>query len=189
MKPELAEAQKHVYHWVKNVLSIPSPYFNNFPPCPYSLNAIQKDKVDIRTGEGDEVIAMINDIGRTWDNSYEMIMVICDPQSITPDELIIGTETFNQEFKSEDLMSNFEHPANTNPRYKVTATNGKYALAIVQRLGNFVRAAKPLYESGYFKNVDPQILANYPSYQENFADKTDEAMTTQKRGKTLYGNP
>lgn len=67
-------------------------------------------------------------------------------------------------------MSNFEHPDCTHPRYKVTASNGRYALAIVQRLNNFVQAAKPLFEQGYFKNVEQKYLSDYPLYKENYLE-------------------
>lgn len=168
-QPNLAEVEQHIHQWIRESLSVPSPHFNNFPPCPYSLNALVKNKLDIQCSRGTELLNQINEIGRTWDDSYEMVMVVCDRQSITPDELIAGTESFNAAFKACDLMSNFDHPDNTHPRYKVTATNGKYALAIVQRLENFVQAAKPLFERGYFKNVNPEVLTDYPSYKGNFA--------------------
>jgi len=168
--PDLIEVKVHIQQWVEQQLSVPSPHFNNLPPCPYSKPALQKNAVDIRCGHGSELITDLEHIANTWDDSFEMIMVVCYPDTVTPEALMEGTTVLNEKLKPLDLMTNFDHPATTHPRYRVVTTNGKYAFAIVQRLSAFVKAANPLFKKNYFKNVEQQHLEDYPSYKGNFVD-------------------
>lgn len=163
----IEQARQHIIDWVEYKLSVPSPQFNNFPPCPYSRNALLRNKVDIRVGDGAELLDLLASIAHTWDDSFEMIMVVCEKQTITPEALIAGTTKLNELLEPDDLMTNFDHPDSTHPRYKVISTNGKYVVGIVQRLNNFVEASKPLFAGGYFKNVADEHLTDYPSYKGN----------------------
>ena len=155
----LQEVKQHIRQWVENTLSVPSPLFNNLPPCPYSREALFNNKVDIRCGHGSSLIKSLTAIGRTWDDSYELILVACDPGTIKADTLIAGIEKVNKMFEADDLVSFFDHPGCTDPKYTVTSANGKYVLAGMQRLGNFLRAARPLYKKKYFARVHKQYLA------------------------------
>lgn len=153
----LAEVQQHIREWVENKLSVPSPLFNNLPPCPYSREALLNHKVDIRCGQGADLLDSITRIGETWDDSYELILVACEPDTITPEELIGGIEKLNARFEAADLISFFDHPHCTDPKYKVKTANGKYVLVGMQRLNNFIQAARPLYKRQYFARVTKQF--------------------------------
>jgi dimethylhistidine N-methyltransferase len=171
MKPDLNEVTTHIYQWVEHHLSVPSVHFNDLPPCPYSKAALLRNKVDIRCGEGEFLLETLADIAHTWNDQFEMVMMVCDKDSITPEALMAGTKTLNETLKPHDLMTNFDHPDTTHPRYRVKTTNGRYVVAIVQRLSAFVEAAQPLFKKNYFKNVAYQYLSDYPSYQGNFSNK------------------
>jgi hypothetical protein len=153
----LEEVRQHIYQWVENTLSVPSPIFNNLPPCPYSREALLNNKVEIRCGHGSRLLNSITEIGRTWDDSYVLILVACDRDTITPEELIVGIENANRVFEADDLISFFDHPDCTDPRYAVRSANGKYVLVGTQRLSNFAQAAKPLYKKNYFEKVTKQF--------------------------------
>ena len=139
---------------------------------PYSKPALQKNAVDIRCGHGSELITDLEHIANTWDDSFEMIMVVCYPDTVTPEALMEGTTVLNEKLKPLDLMTNFDHPATTHPRYRVVTTNGKYAFAIVQRLSAFVKAANPLFKKNYFNRITSynvcytKLLRGKPSTKE-----------------------
>ena len=147
----LNDIQQHVHHWVENVLSVPSPLFNNFPPCPYSRAVLVNNKMDICWVHGDSLLSTIDEVCQTWDDSYEMIMVACQADTIGAEKLADGIEKLNNKFEVRDLAIMFDHPMVTNPKHKVTSSNGKYVLTLTQRVTAFTKAAKSLYGQGYAK--------------------------------------
>jgi hypothetical protein len=153
----LEQVKQHIHKWVDNKLSVPSPLFNNLPPCPYSREAMLKNKVDIRCVPGVELLDSVIEIGKTWDDSFELILVACEPDTIRPADLIVGIEKVNRMFEPTDLLSFFDHPNCVDPKYTITTPNGKYVLVGMQRLANFLKAAKPLYKKEYFSTVDKQF--------------------------------
>jgi hypothetical protein len=153
----LEEVREHVRQWVENTLSVPSPIFNNLPPCPYSREALLRNKVDIRCGNGADLLNSLTEMARTWDDRFELILLACEPHTIKPEDLIAGVERVNAMFDAADLISFFDHPDCTNPKYIVTSANGKYVFVGMQRLKNFVEAAKPLYKRQYFARVNKQF--------------------------------
>src|ERR1041385_46758 len=130
MNPE--EVRQHIHQWVETSLSVPSPLFNNLPPCPYSREALLNNKVAIRCAHGSGLLDSITEIGRTWDDSYVLILVACDRDTITPEELIAGIDKVNRVFEAEDLISFFDHPDCTDPKYAVRSVNAKYVLVGVK---------------------------------------------------------
>ena len=153
----LEEVKEHIHQWVDNKLSVPSPLFNNLPPCPYSREAMLKNKVDIRCAPGAELMETVKENGKNWDDSFELILVASEPDTIRPEELITGIEEVNKMFEGADLLSFFDHPHCEDPKYSITTPNGKYVLVGMQRLENFLKAAKPLHKKEYFSNVDKQF--------------------------------
>ena len=116
-----------------------------------------KNKVDIRCVPGVELLDSVIEIGKTWDDSFELILVACEPDTIRPADLIVGIEKVNRMFEPADLLSFFDHPNCVDPKYTITTPNGKYVLVGMQRLANFLKAAKPLYKKEYFSTVDKQF--------------------------------
>ena len=151
------DVKEHIRQWVKNTLSVPSPLFQNLPPCPYSREALLNNKVDIRCVHGSDLLECVAEMGRTWDDSHELILVAADPDTIEPEELIAAIGKSNELLETADLVSFFDHPRCTNPKYTVTSANGTYVLVGMQRLENFVRAAQPLYKKKYFEKVSKQF--------------------------------
>ncbi len=154
---DLEKVREHIRQWIENTLSVPSPLFNNLPPCPYSREALLKNKLDIRCVDGAELLNAMTEIGNTWDDRYEIILLASEPDTIKPEELIAGLEKWNKQFEGRDLLGFCDHPFCTDPKYKVTSANGKYVLVGMQRLANFVQAAKPLHKKQYFAKVNKQF--------------------------------
>ena len=149
----------HVRHWVDSTLSVPSPLFNNLPPCPYSREALLRNKVDIQCTTGADVLNALVEAGRSWDDSYELILLACDPDTIAPQDLIAGVEALRAGFEAADLVVFFDHPRCTDPKYIVTSANGKYVFVGMQRLSLFLQAAKPLFKRNYFEKAHKQFSA------------------------------
>jgi hypothetical protein len=154
------EARAHVKHWVDTKLSVPSPIFNDLPPCPYSRESLLRNTVDIRCVDGESLVDTLVDIGNSWDDSYELILLACEPESIAPDALIAAVEGLREWSKTADLVMFFDHPHNTNPKYQVTSANGKYVIVGMQRLSLFLEAAKPLVKHQYFARASKQYLSD-----------------------------
>jgi len=154
---DIEAVRRHIRDWVENTLSIPSPVFNNLPPCPYSREALAKNRVDIRCVQGSSLLTTIAEIGKAWDDSHTLILTACEPATIAAEELTRGIAEMNRVFESADLICFCDHPDCTDAKYKVTSANGKYVLVGVQRLSNFIEAAKPLYKRKYFEGVSKQF--------------------------------
>jgi hypothetical protein len=155
-----AEVRAHVTHWVESTLSVPSPLFNNLPPCPYSRESLLRNTVDIRCVDGAAVIDTLVAIGNGWDDRFEIILLACEPRSIAPDALISAVEGLRAWSEAADLVVFFDHPDNTNPKYRVTSANGKYVMVGIQRLSLFLKAAKPLVKHQYFERTRKQYLVD-----------------------------
>lgn len=151
------EVRAHVRHWVDATLSVPSPLFNNLPPCPYSREALLRHKVDIRCTTGAELLDAVAATGRSWDDRYELVLLACDPGTITPEDLIAAVEAQRAGLEAADLVVFFDHPLCTDPKYIVTSANGKYVFVGVQRLSLFLQAAKPLVKRNYFAQAHKQF--------------------------------
>lgn len=162
------EVRQHVAQWIENTLSKPSPHFNDLPPCPYSHSALLKNKVDVRYESSGRMLSTLTSIAQAWDDSHEVMIVMCDKHTISPDELAKGTTELTEIFRDHDLLVNCDHPDCVDPKFKVVSTNGKYAMGVVQRLSGFVQASRGLFKKGYYKNVSYADLAHYTSFKGNF---------------------
>lgn len=154
------EVRAHVKQWVETTLSVPSPKFNDLPPCPYSRESLHRNTVDIRCVEGTELVDRLVDIGNGWDDRYELILLAGEPEGIAPDALISAVEHLRGWSEAADLVVFFDHPLNTNPKYQVTSANGKYVMVGIQRLSLFLKAAKPLVKHQYFERTRKQYLVD-----------------------------
>lgn len=154
------EVRAHVKQWVDTTLSVPTPLFNNLPPCPYSRESLLRNTVDIRCVDGATLADTIVEVGNSWDDRYELILLASDPQSIAPEALISAVEGLRAWSEAADLVVFFDHPHNTNAKYQVTSANGRYAMVGVQRLSLFLKAAKPLVKHQYFERTRKQYLVD-----------------------------
>jgi hypothetical protein len=154
----LQDVKQHIRDWVDHKLSVPSALFNHLPPCPYARPALLNNKVDIRCGDGAELVNTLAEIGRTWDDRYELILIVCEPDSIEADVLIPAMIKLNASLEASDFISFFDHPRAQDPKFKIKSGNEKYLVAGIQRLSYFVKAAKPLYKKDYFT----QVLKQFP---------------------------
>ena len=154
------EVRAHVKHWVETTLSVPSPLFNNLPPCPYSRESLLRNTVDIRCVEGAALVDTLVAAGNTWDDRHELILFAVDPQSLAPEALIAAVEGLREWSKAADLVVFFDHPLNTDPKYRITSPNGKYLIVGLQRLSLFLEAAKPLVKHQYFARASKQYLSD-----------------------------
>jgi hypothetical protein len=154
---DAAEVRRHIQQWVENTLSVPSPFFNNLPPCPYSREALLNNKAEIRCVHGSELLQHLEEIGNTWDDHVEIILLVAEPSTIKPETLIQAIGNAKASFEARDLVSFFDHPHCTDPDFVVKSANGKYVLVGTQRLSNFIRAAKPLYKKNYFVEANKQF--------------------------------
>lgn len=154
------EVRAHVKQWVDDTLSVPSPLFNDLPPCPYSRESMLRNTVDIRCVDAAGLADTLVDIGNGWDDRYEIILLACEPQDIAPDALIAVVEGLRPWSEGADIVLFFDHPLNTNPKYRVTSANGKYVFVGIQRLSVFLKAAKPLVKHQYFERTRKQYLVD-----------------------------
>lgn len=198
----LDEVKSHVQRWVDDTLSVPSPAFQNLPPCPYSKPALLKNKVDIRCADGPELLARVAETARSWDDRFELVLFAAEPDSVEPEALAAGIAESNARLEAADLVCFFDHPRSVDPKYKVTSANGKYVFVGMQRLSLFVEAARPLHKKNYFEKVSKQYgvtrhlappaaaAAGEDRQFQRFAKLLREAATQSKYyAETLAGLP
>jgi len=154
------EVRAHVKQWVDVTLSVPSPKFNNLPPCPYSREALVRNTVEIRCVDGANLVDTLVELGNAWNDRHELILLACEPEGIAPDALIDAVEGLRTWSEAADLVVFFDHPHNTNPNYQVTSANGKYVMVGLQRRSLFLKAAKPLFKHQYFERTRKQYLVD-----------------------------
>lgn len=155
-KMDLEAVRAHVRRWVETTLSVPSPRFQNLPPCPYSREALLKDKVDIRCVDGGQLLACVADLATTWDDRHELVLLAAEPDTIAPEALAAGIVEANACLEASDLVVFFDHPRCMDPKHRVTSANGRYVFVGMQRLSLFIEAARPLHKRKYFEQAEKQ---------------------------------
>ena len=110
----------------------PNPLLNNMPPCPYAKKAILEKKVDIRVPQEGTVSYAIADAIQTWDDSFDVIILVFDSKKHDGDTfnniVMKANDTIDKSFVLLD-----DHPDNVENINGVHMNNGQYAIVFCQR--------------------------------------------------------
>ncbi|MEL6723268.1 MAG: hypothetical protein AAFP10_08665 [Pseudomonadota bacterium] len=152
--------------WVINTVSIPNPLKGNFPPCPYAKAAWLDNRVSLRQFHGPELIEILMEQPKVWNDEFEMIIFGCDPKNLDAQTLEKYIADANEVLPEYDLIALSSHPdkvankSDTDDIKDVFIGNPKYAVSSVQRLSKLREASDKLFKLGFYEYWSEEKLAD-----------------------------
>ena len=155
--------KQELINWAAHVLSVKTESYNDNPPCPFALTALQQGFAHVKYGFG----PYMSDVMQTIANyPKELSMVIhaqVDPK-FSSAELKEWTKLHNREVCKKDLWLISFHPGD-DPNENIEhyedfeeLIEDEYALVFVQSLTELNDASKVLELKGYYDNLPEEDL-------------------------------
>ena len=163
---------EEITQWSSKALEIPSPFFNNLPPCPYARKAWADDKVAIIFKKEDSYQTLYKCIS-CFDDAFDLAIVVDLDNTKNPEDFHDYLDSLNDfiaegTFIDEDIWLMGFHPDDElNELVEEVAidavTDTSYAMIFVQRLSKLQEAADKLNKKGYYNsyNGDYNVLEIY----------------------------
>lgn len=153
------QIQKHISAWINDSLSVPNAELAGFPICPYSKKAMLDNRVLIQWFNSSELLNILIQLQKTWQDDFDMIILVTDPETISYKTLTDLVMNANDTLSKHDLVALRDHPGSVIdiPR-SAASTNGKYALVFVQRLSKLQDASEQLLKMGYYQHWTEEEL-------------------------------
>lgn len=149
-----------VTKWITEFLDIPSETLNNLPPCPFAKQALLTNKIKIHQikplphiSMKDYFIAEMENYTYHWPKGKEVVVLGCDPNLITADELEDSIEIATERFlEKRGYIALEDHPDHVEQVKDLVFNQGEYALVLVQEADKLNKARKILKKQDYYKN-------------------------------------
>lgn len=164
---DINQVKQYIWDWVNNCLSVPSPDFAGFPPCPYSRKVMLENRVEIQWFQGPELLNVLIEVAKNWSDDFEMVILVADTTKIsysaTTDLIMQANHTT---LARQNLVALRDHPDAVShlPRSSAS-TNGKYVLVFVQRLSKLQEATEHLSKNGYYQHWSSEELEDLVNWR------------------------
>ena len=100
--------EKSVKDWITNFLDKQNPAFNNLPPCPFAKQAMLDDKIVYHFLNPIDSLTMsayisceLENFSYHWPKGKEVVVLGCDKQNISSDDLSDSVEDSMERFKEK----------------------------------------------------------------------------------------
>jgi len=147
----IEQVKKDINEWIINFVEVPESLLNGFSPCPYARKARLDNQVDIRIGNTplDDLITLAYDgLGK-----FSVIVLAYDPLEYCHDDFHHQLEVANTyHLLPQDIIVLDDHPADQEIVNGVCMNQGRYALALVQRLSELNDKAASIAKNGFYNN-------------------------------------
>ncbi len=157
--------------WSKHTLEVSNPEFNNLPPCPFAKQAMLEDKIQCvelkaidRLSIGEYFICELENFSYHWPRKKEVVILGCDPQLITSEELSRAVGHANDQFlHNRGYVALEDHPDEEEKVNEVILNNGQYAIVFLQDSKKLNTARTALQKQNYYTNWDAEYYADVTS--------------------------
>lgn len=154
---DIEQVRADIAHWIENFVEVPHPALGGFPPCPYARSARLKNSYAVFLG-----IDPYYDLkfrGRQGMGGKEVIIYVYDPQEWNHDMLAGSIDLVNREvLLPRDLLALEDHPDDVENVNGVIMNQGKYALALLQSLGDLNAKARIMAQKGFYDSWPEDYL-------------------------------
>lgn len=145
--------ESDIYEWINDRLSMSYKIFNDMPACPFAKQALIDKKIRIiELNNKNEFYSVLKNCITNWDEDIEVVILGCDPSTITADELSNITEDANNTFLKNDYLALEDHPDYLEFVGDFCVNEGNWALILLQKKSKINLARKILEKRGYYKN-------------------------------------
>jgi len=130
---------KSLLHWASTFLSRPSPEYNNLPPCPYALRALETGAAQVVEGIPDQPPSVLTSpliIHLGQDETVEDMLEKCERFEISAERTGVWPIAFHPETHSE-----LDRP-----------------MLFFQDIRELDDAAAHLWHKGYYRDQSPELI-------------------------------
>jgi len=160
--------EENIHNWIEKFLSIPNTTFSNLPPCPFAKQAMLEDKIQCvelkaidRLSIGEYFICELENFSYHWPRKKEVVILGCDPQLITSEELSRAVGHANDQFlHNRGYIALEDHPDEEEKVNEVILNNGQYAIVFLQDSKKLNTARTALQKQNYYVNWDAEYYAD-----------------------------
>lgn len=148
--------ESDIQRWIVEKLSVSLPIFNNMPACPFAKQALLDNKIKIiEIFTKEDFISVMQHHVKNWPENLEVLVLGCNPELITAEELTNITETSNDSFLNDyNYLALEDHPTELEYVKDFCVNEGNWALILLQSKDKINYARKILEKRGYYKNWD-----------------------------------
>jgi hypothetical protein len=162
------EVKQEIFNWIVQVLSVPTPHFNNIPPCPCAKPALDAGRVDVRVGGRGTIMDAVD----YWPPEVDIVVVVPINRAVWEwDEIEDWCRDQNRILEKSDFIlvpfvPNGDAPKTNQPDVDCDWANQEwdwlvdedYPMIFLQRRSELIDASNRLRLRGYYKNVPPKYL-------------------------------
>ena len=162
------EIVTEVMRWSEEVLSIPSPFLNNLPPCPYAKKSLLEQKTALLFKKEDNYQQLYSCISQ-FDDNFELAIIIDLANDKTAEEFHeyfhdLNEAISNGMFIDKDIWVMGFHPDDEPSEFVEEVTfdyenETTYCMIFVQRLSVVQKAADKLNKKGYYASYSDEYDA------------------------------
>ena len=120
--------------------------------CPFAKQAMLKERINYVSVGKHTISPLIDSLVDNWDDKYEVVVVYCPTEDLTPKELSTMVTDFNDIAMSKDIVALEDHPNDPEILNGASMNFGKCILVLVQRLSKLNNASEILKNQGYYDN-------------------------------------
>jgi len=137
--------------WIEEFVSTHNDQIGQVP-CPFAKQAMLKVRINYVSVGKHTISPLIDSLVDNWDDKYEVVVVYCPTEDLTPKELSTMVTDFNDIAMSKDIVALEDHPNDPEILNGASMNFGKCILVLVQRLSKLNNASEILKNQGYYDN-------------------------------------
>ena len=137
--------------WIEEFVSTHNDQIEQVP-CPFAKQAMLKERINYVSVGKHTISPLIDSLVDNWDDKYEVVVVYCPTEDLTPKELSTMVTNFNDIAMSKDIVALEDHPNDPEILNGASMNFGKCILVLVQRLSKLNNASEILKNQGYYDN-------------------------------------
>ena len=137
--------------WIEEFVSTHNDQIGQVP-CPFAKQAMLKERINYVSVGKHTISPLIDSLVDNWDDKYEVVVVYCPKEDLTPKELSTMVTDFNDIAMSKDIVALEDHPNDPEILNGASMNFGKCILVLVQRLSKLNNASEILKNQGYYDN-------------------------------------
>lgn len=147
---DLETVKKDIESWIVNFVEVPHPNLGGWAPCPYARKARLDRDFEVLIGNdlgGDLQLLGKNGITKS------VVIVVYDAGQYTGTQFESVVQDLNSQYLvRRDLLALSDHPGHPEVVNGVCMNQGKYAMALVQKLSDLDDKAKLVAKKGFYHN-------------------------------------
>jgi hypothetical protein len=161
------KVKQDILNWVENFVEQSNPSLNGWSPCPFARRSRLENRLNIL--EGNYIFKDVNNLVLSWDDSYDVVVLVYNQDRYTVDELANYVEQLNKTYTiSKDILILEDHPDDPEIVNGVSMNQGQYILVLCQRFSKVNLASAELKEQGYYDTWSKEYYDLVAGWRERY---------------------